>query len=402
MSTGTHGMSPAGWYPDPRHAGVERYFDGTVWTAHVRPTAPSQQHTASMPLSATAHAQPVPVTVPIAPASAAAPVTAPIPTVVGDPVRHAPSGTSPKSFLTTWALSLLLGVFGADRFYLGKTGTGVLKLVTFGGFGVWWLTDLVITLTGNATDRRGSRVRGTEREPAVAWALTGAFILVSLVINAVSPDSTGPREALLARPAASTAPPSTPAPSEQAASPSTPDPSQTTPAHQTSTGGGGTGNGGGGGGQQGGGGTGPSGATVSQQQAIAAARSYLNVLPFSRSGLIDQLEFEGFSTADATFAVDQLDVDWKEQAVRMARNYLDVQAFSRSGLIHQLEFEGFSTAEATYGVDQLGVDWKEQAARMARTYLEIFSFSRAELLSQLEFEGFTRAEAEYGVASVGL
>jgi Predicted membrane protein len=380
MNTDTPGTSRAGWYPDHWQAGMERYFDGTAWTAHVRPVAPSQQHTAPIPLPVTAADQAAPRTVPTASASAAASVTAPIPTVVSGPLRHAAGGTSPKSFLTTWALSLLLGVFGADRFYLGKTGTGVLKLVTLGGFGVWWLVDLIITLTGNATDRHGSTVRGTDKQPAVAWALTGAFILVSLVVNAVSLDTALPRDALLAHPAASTTSPSTSTPAEQATSPATPEPSQATSTQPTSTGGGGTGNTGGsgsgggstggGGGQQGGGGTGGGGATVSQQQAIATARSYLNVLPFSRSGLIDQLEYEGFSTADATYAVDQLGVDWKEQAVRMARNYLDIQPFSRSGLIHQLEYEGFSTADATYGVDQLGADWNEQAARMARAYLD--------------------------------
>src|SRR3954447_11954761 len=44
-----------------------------------------------------------------------------------------------KSFLVTWLLSLLLGVWGIDRFYLGKVGTGILKLLTFGGLGIWAL-----------------------------------------------------------------------------------------------------------------------------------------------------------------------------------------------------------------------------------------------------------------------
>ncbi|NLB20080.1 MAG: hypothetical protein GX829_04440, partial [Clostridium sp.] len=81
----------------------------------------------------------------------------------------------------------------------------------------------------------------------------------------------------------------------------------------------------------------------------------LDFSAFSRSGLIGQLEYEGFSTEDATYAVDSIGVDWREQAVKSAKNYLDFSAFSRSGLISQLEFEGFSTEDATYAVDQVGL-----------------------------------------------
>ncbi|WP_291381687.1 Ltp family lipoprotein, partial [Demequina sp.] len=66
-------------------------------------------------------------------------------------------------------------------------------------------------------------------------------------------------------------------------------------------------------------------------------------------GLIDQLEFEGFTTAQATYAVDNVVVDWNEQAVLSAQSYLDTYyGWSRAGLIDQLEFEGFTTAQATY------------------------------------------------------
>jgi len=91
------------------------------------------------------------------------------------------------------------------------------------------------------------------------------------------------------------------------------------------------------------------------QDAVRSAQSYLDVMPFSRSGLIYQLEFEGFTSAQATYAVDAVGADWSAQAVLSAQSYLDLMAFSRSGLIYQLEFEGFTSAQATYAVDQVGL-----------------------------------------------
>jgi len=91
---------------------------------------------------------------------------------------------------------------------------------------------------------------------------------------------------------------------------------------------------------------------VWSEQAVKAAENYLDFTAFSRSGLIEQLEFEGYSTEDSTFAVDAITVDWSEQAVKAAENYLDFTAFSRSGLIEQLEFEGYTREQAEYGVNQ--------------------------------------------------
>jgi hypothetical protein len=58
----------------------------------------------------------------------------------------------------------------------------------------------------------------------------------------------------------------------------------------------------------------------------------------------------------------------QENARRSAESYLEVQAFSRSGLIEQLQYEGFSKKDATYGADAVGANWKEQAARSAKSY----------------------------------
>jgi hypothetical protein len=95
--------------------------------------------------------------------------------------------------------------------------------------------------------------------------------------------------------------------------------------------------------------------TVSQSNARRSAESYLSVSAFSRTGLIKQLEFEGFSLIDATYAVDAVDVDWNEQAAKSAASYLEVSSFSRSGLIKQLEFEGFTREQAEYGVSTTGL-----------------------------------------------
>lgn len=91
----------------------------------------------------------------------------------------------------------------------------------------------------------------------------------------------------------------------------------------------------------------------------------------------------------------------QRNAISKAKSYLNYTAFSYSGLIGQLEYEGFSTEEATYGVDNCGADWNEQAAKKAQDYLDYTSFSRSALIDQLLYEGFTAEQAEYGVSAVG-
>ena len=66
--------------------------------------------------------------------------------------------TSPKSRLVASVLCALFGVFGAHRFYLGKTGTGILMVITFGGLGIWTMVDLVLILFGVFRDIDGKRV----------------------------------------------------------------------------------------------------------------------------------------------------------------------------------------------------------------------------------------------------
>jgi TM2 domain-containing membrane protein YozV len=66
---------------------------------------------------------------------------------------------SPKSRLVNSLLAWFLGGLGVDRFYLGKIGTGILKLVTAGGFGIWWLIDLIMALAGSSKDKEGRPIK---------------------------------------------------------------------------------------------------------------------------------------------------------------------------------------------------------------------------------------------------
>lgn len=60
-----------------------------------------------------------------------------------------------KSKTTTLLISIFLGELGIDRFYLGYTGLGILKLITVGGFGIWWLIDIIMILTGKMKTAKG-------------------------------------------------------------------------------------------------------------------------------------------------------------------------------------------------------------------------------------------------------
>ena len=65
------------------------------------------------------------------------------------------TGTGSKSWIVALVLSFFVGVLGIHRFYVGKIGTGVLMLITFGGFGIWSLIDFIMIAVGKFTDKQG-------------------------------------------------------------------------------------------------------------------------------------------------------------------------------------------------------------------------------------------------------
>jgi len=68
----------------------------------------------------------------------AAPAVAPVQTT---------TGTKKVNWVLTLVLSILVGWLGVDRFVMGQVGLGILKLITGGGCGIWWLIDVILIAT---------------------------------------------------------------------------------------------------------------------------------------------------------------------------------------------------------------------------------------------------------------
>lgn len=114
----------------------------------------------------------------------------PTPVINVAPVPAAPA-VVPKHFLAAFFLSFFLGVFGADRFYLGQYVSGTLKFLTFGWFGIGAVVDVMLIMNGAMKDSKGQPLAGYEEykglaKRVTAWIMGGSVLIAVVLIVAAA------------------------------------------------------------------------------------------------------------------------------------------------------------------------------------------------------------------------
>lgn len=137
--------------------------------------------------------------------------------------------------------------------------------------------------------------------------------------------------------------------------------------------------------------------------ALEKALSYLDTsIPFSFKGLVEQLEYEGFSSDASLYAVEQCDVDWDSNAIHAVYDYLDYSPYSYQFLLNYLEFDGFTNEQALNALEYCDIDFKVQAAKAVEEYLKEHNYSQEEMIEELEYDGYTREEISFAMENVYL
>lgn len=87
-----------------------------------------------------------------------------------------------RHYLAAFFLSFMFGIFGVDRFYLGKVWTGILKLITIGGLGIWAIIDLSLVVSGAMRDKQGNELIDATRYKKFAKRTILIFSLASILL----------------------------------------------------------------------------------------------------------------------------------------------------------------------------------------------------------------------------
>lgn len=228
---------------------------------------------------------------------------------------------SSKSFMVTAMFSLFLGVIGVDRFYVGKVGTGILKLITIGGFGIWYLIDLILVYTGNMKDKQGRQLVGRKENLKLAVIILIIALAFGIVLPKPQPaqlNTTTPQTTV--QPATDANKDVAPPVTEKPAEPSVP---------------------------------------TEYKSALNKATTYANTMHLSKAGVYDQLTSEygeKFSPEAAQYAVDNVKANWNDNALQKAKTYQDSMSMSPAAIYDQLTSsygEKFTPDEANYAIQNL-------------------------------------------------
>ncbi len=232
-------------------------------------------------------------------------------------------GVVQKKWFTAFVLSLVLGGLGVDRFYLGKVGTGILKLITFGGLGLWYLIDLILIATRNMSGVEWvDDGKDDKRNALIVFAVVA---VIGLIIAVTAPKTETPTT-------------NSSEATQQTSTETKPVAEETKneePVKQEPQ------------------------VPAEYKSALAKADSYANTQHMSKKGLYDQLTSEygeQFSKEAAQYAVDNVQADWKANALVKAKSYQETQNMSPAAIRDQLvsEYgEQFTAAEADYAIANL-------------------------------------------------
>lgn len=109
-------------------------------------------------------------------------------------------------------------------------------------------------------------------------------------------------------------------------------------------------------------------------------------------------KYDRYSEDTTQYALNKLNVDWKEQALLRAKSYQEFH-YSKNKLVEQLiNIDKFTQEEADYAIEQGHFDWKEEAVKEAESSSNGGNISKERLLKKLvEYRRFTQEEAEYAI-----
>lgn len=232
--------------------------------------------------------------------------------------ENSSSNTNQKDFLTAAMLSLFLGWLGVDRFYIGKIGTGILKLITLGGIGIWYLIDLILILTGSMKSKDGQALKNREKNLKIALIITGIVFVFGLATKAANPSAnTSTNQSTKSSTAQESKQENT---TEEPKQPDVP---------------------------------------AEYKSALAKATSYANYQNMSKQAVYDQLVSqygEKFTAPAAQYAIDNVKADWNANALAKAKRYQEMQNMSPAAIHDQLTSgygEKFTKTEADYAIAHL-------------------------------------------------